>query len=274
MSELPARIEAEIAALADGSLAPERRAHVLARVQASPELMAELEAQRRALGVIQTAAVQAPDSLHARIEALLGPGAHSATGFGQAEPGRRLRRRARAHEWPLFAGALTLAGAAAAALALLLGSGPGSPSLSQAFALTLRPATRPAPQESADRSHLRVAVEGVSFPYLEERFGWRATGTRVDRLGDRRAVTVFYSDSRGRRVGYAILSGPAPPPKGGTVVWQEGVSYRMFDYGGVPVVTWTRGGHACVVSGRGLSAAMLVRLASWSEPGASKRVSS
>jgi hypothetical protein len=49
------------------------------------------------------------------------------------------------------------------------------------------------------------------------------------------------------------------------VAWRGGVAYRLLDEHGVAVVTWLRDGHLCVVSGRGVSSATLLRLASWSE---------
>jgi anti-sigma-K factor RskA len=62
---------AELAALADGSLAPDRRAALEAQVAASPEVAAQLAAQQRAVALAQSAAsqVDAPASLRARIEA-------------------------------------------------------------------------------------------------------------------------------------------------------------------------------------------------------------
>jgi hypothetical protein len=60
----------ELAALADGSLEPERRAALEARVAASPELADRLAEQRRAVALARSAAeaVEAPASLRARIE--------------------------------------------------------------------------------------------------------------------------------------------------------------------------------------------------------------
>ena len=61
---------AELAALADGSLAPERRAELEARVAASPELADLLAEQQRAVALTRSAAaeVEAPAALRARIE--------------------------------------------------------------------------------------------------------------------------------------------------------------------------------------------------------------
>jgi Anti-sigma-K factor rskA len=62
---------AELAALADGSLAPERRAALEAEVAASSELGDRLAEQRRAVALAQSAAaeVEAPAALRARIDA-------------------------------------------------------------------------------------------------------------------------------------------------------------------------------------------------------------
>jgi anti-sigma-K factor RskA len=61
---------AELAALADGSLEPERRSALEARVAASPELAARLAEQERALALFQSAAdeVDAPAGLRRRVE--------------------------------------------------------------------------------------------------------------------------------------------------------------------------------------------------------------
>jgi anti-sigma-K factor RskA len=62
---------AELAALADGSLAPERRAELEARIAGSPELAELLAEQERAVGFARTAAseVEAPAGLRARVNA-------------------------------------------------------------------------------------------------------------------------------------------------------------------------------------------------------------
>jgi anti-sigma-K factor RskA len=69
--EGPSEEIAELAALADGSLAPERRAALEARVAASSELADRLAEQERAVMLTRTAAgtVEAPAALRARIEA-------------------------------------------------------------------------------------------------------------------------------------------------------------------------------------------------------------
>src|SRR5689334_496008 len=62
---------AELAALADGTLPPERQAALEAEVAASPELADRLAEQRRAVTLAQSAAaeIEAPAGLRARVEA-------------------------------------------------------------------------------------------------------------------------------------------------------------------------------------------------------------
>jgi hypothetical protein len=66
---------AELAALADGSVAPERRVALEARIAASPVLADRLAEQERAVALLQGAAdeAQAPAGLHARLEAQRSP---------------------------------------------------------------------------------------------------------------------------------------------------------------------------------------------------------
>ncbi len=219
--------------------------------------------QQRIAELLRSFDAPAPESLHRRIESLV---ASHQSQFAPRSPRRRLRRFS-----PL---GLASAGAVAAAvvavaIAVGLGGAGSSPpvSFSQAAASTLRAATLPAPPESqAHHAQLAVAVDGVPFPYWSERFGWRSSGSRTDRVDGRSITTVFYADSSGQQIGYAILAGtPAPRVGGGVVVWRGGMSYRLLTENGAAVVTWLRDGHLCVVSGRGVSSATLLRLASWSD---------
>ncbi len=252
--------EFELAALADGSLAPERRERALARVSASSELQAALAEQRRAVELTAAVDVRAPESLHREVEAMLAPNRRArGRRRGRAGGGFPARRVGLA-----TAGALALAGVVAIGLI----GGPAGPtrglSVQQAAALTLSPATMPAPAESsANRAELAATVGGVPFPYWKERFGWRGSGARADRVGGRTVTTVFYSNAQGRRIGYAIASGRAPSVSGGTVVHRWGVDYRILSQSGAIVVAWERDGHLCVVAGRGVSARTLLGLASW-----------
>lgn len=281
MSDLPGDIEIELAALADGSLTGKRREGTLERVRESRDLQSELAEQQRVvkLTAAANAKVDAPESLHRRVEAMLAPGAQAA---GHNRASRRSASRWGDTRSPLssrlpglsglrvvLAGVGALAVIAVLAVVGLSGgkSHSGSSSslnVQQTAALTLSGATGPAPSENErDRSQLQVAVDGVAFPYWRERFGWRGIGTRSDVVAGRTVRTVFYANSAGRRVGYAIASGRAPTIAGGTVVRRWGVSYRLLEHAGATVVTWQRGGHLCVMAGRGVSARTLVNLASW-----------
>jgi hypothetical protein len=206
----------------------------------------------RARELIRAAAVPAPARLRARVDALR----------AQAAPRARRRRRLAA------VGAAAAAGATALVLALTLpGDVPGGPTIVQAAALSGRPATQAAPPPwPGDPSRLSAAVEGVAFPDWGA-IRWPATGVRTDVLGDRRVVTVFYA--RGPAVvGYQIVSGQRLPPPVSTDQEIIGETlYRTFRAGGRTIVTWVEGDHTCVVSGRGVPAEVLRKLAAWGAEG-------
>jgi hypothetical protein len=216
--------------------------------------------EQELVDLLRSVGERAPESLHARVRSMVAEREPDHTTVRGALSGMRLRL-----------GALAAAGAAAgAALALALG-GPGSAGLSlgEAAAVTLRPATLPAPAENRSRrGELSAEVEGVAFPYWQDRFHWRSSGSRTDVAGGRHVRTVFYSDGHGHRVGYAIVYGrPAPKVPPGEVRWREGTAYHLATVGSANVVTWQRDGHLCVVAGRGVSPAKLLALASWDDVG-------
>jgi hypothetical protein len=203
--------------------------------------------------------VRAPESLHASVHSLI----DSRTRRGRTSPALGRARRS-APRLALAGGALA---AAVVALVLILqgaSSGP-SPSVRQTAALTTLPATAGAPPKShAGRAQLTAAVDGVTFPYWEDALGWRATGTRTDHVGGRTVTTVFYANRAGAHVGYAIVGGlPAPSAGGGETVLRGGTRYRLLSENGTAVVAWLRAGHMCVIAGRGVDSATLLRLASW-----------
>jgi hypothetical protein len=217
-----------------------------------PENEAEL------LELIRSIDVRAPEDLHRRTEAMI---AQRRSHGRESARGPRLLAGARGRL--AFAGALAVA--ALILVLVLSGGGPTPLRLQDAAALTLRGATMGASAErSRSSTELSAAVDGIPFPYWEERFGWRSSGSRVDRLGGRTIRTVFYRDPGGGRVGYAIVAGtPAPSLRGGIVEWRHGIPYHLLQEGSGQVVAWLREGHLCVVGGRGVSSATLLRLASW-----------
>jgi hypothetical protein len=218
--------------------------------------------QQRIAQLVRSFDAPAPQSLHRRIELLVD---------SHRDSRHRSWRPTHLLTFPVLTGAGATVVVVAIALAIAVGngnSGGATPALSvgQAVAPTLRAATLPAPHESlAHKAQLEAAVDGVPFPYWGERFGWHSTGARADRINGHTVKTVFYTNSGGQRVGYAIFAGAPQPRAGGVVAWRDGVSYRLLDEHGVAVVTWLRAGHLCVVAGRGVSSTTLLRLASWSE---------
>jgi hypothetical protein len=240
------RARADVAALADGSLPAGRRAEVEAMVRESPELRELLRAQRAALTAIRAAAAPAPAGLRARID-------HE-----------RSRVTRRGHRRRLVGGFALAAACAAVILAVVLPAGtPEGPSVAQAASLALRPPTSPAPgQYDSQAVLLDRQVDGLHFPRWASEFGWRATGTRVDRLDGHRAVTVFYVRG-GQRIAYTIVSGRSLPKPGAAAVRRGGTELRKLDVRGRSVVTWQRRGHTCVLSGARVDPRVLLALASW-----------
>jgi hypothetical protein len=241
---------AELAALADGTLAPERRAAVEARVAASPELRELVARQRRAvLASSSVASDPTPASLHAEIE---------------AQVGARRARRGRA--WRLFP-RLALGGgvAALAAVVLVVGlsGGTAGPSVADAAGLAARPATGPAPDRLDDsRAKLAIDVEGVVFPDLARSYGWRPVGVRHDQVDGRNATVVFYA-KEGRQIGYVIVAGDGlPRPSEAQATVSRGVEFQTLRLEGRPAVTWQRLGHTCVLTGEAAPAELLA-LAGW-----------
>lgn len=208
--------------------------------------------------LLRSVDARAPKRLHARVQAMANEHEAAHTTLRGALYGMRLRL-----------GALAAVGAAAgAALALALGgAGTSALSLGEAAAITLRPATLPAPAESqSDGAQLNAGVEGISFPYWEDRFGWRSTGSRTTQVAGRTVHTVFYENGSGQRVGYSIVAGGSPPAMPADEVhWLNGTAYHFSTVAGAKVVTWERDGHLCIVAARGVEPQQLLTLASWDE---------
>ena len=118
--------EAELAALADGSVASDRRAALEAQVAASPALADRLAEQERAVALLRgaEAEVEAPAGLRARLEAQRSP-----------RTGRTPRRLA-------FAGVAAATVAAVAIGVSVFGSGSHGPRYEAALAA---PRSRPEP---------------------------------------------------------------------------------------------------------------------------------
>jgi hypothetical protein len=113
---------------------------------------------------------------------------------------------------------------------------------------------------------LDAALENVPFPNWAEEFGWRATGVRIDRIGGRGTVTVFY-EKNGRRIAYTIVSGDAlDVPSDAEPAGRDGIDLHTLELAGRRVVTWERLGRTCILSGD-LDRPTLLKLAAWKGKG-------
>ena len=248
---------AELSALADGTLDPARRETVEAHISASPELSALYERERRVVTALHQAreSERAPATLRSRIEA--------------SRPTKRARTRRRIAFAGATAGALA---AVALAVVLALPSGaPGGPSVSDAAALAVRGPMQgaPVPDPSNPAARLSQNVGDVYFPNWTDSFHWRAVGARTDELDGRQAVTVFYN-WKGKRLAYTIVASPALAQPAAHTTWRDGTELRTLTTDGRLVVTWRRGNVTCVLSGSGVTAAELQKLAAWKVPAESQ----
>ena len=235
------RLMAELAAAADGTLDPVRRAELDALAAEDPAIAEALDRQMRARALIHGAA----DEVHASL------GLRESLERERERHARGLRRRR--GRW------LSLAVAATAAVALtVVLAASGGPTVEDAAAFSGRPATAAAP--AADGARLRLAQDGIAFPTWEGE-GWRATGTRAGEVGGRPATTVHYVKD-GRAIAYTIVGGePLDAPRGGVDVDAAGTAVRLFDADGRTVATWRQDGHTCVLSGEDVAGEQLAALA-------------
>jgi hypothetical protein len=142
---------AELAALADGSLAPQRRAELDTRVAASSELAEWLGEQQRAVALAQSATngVEAPAALRADIEA------------------QRRARRARRPRHLVLVGVAATAVLAVAVGVAVVRSGTSGERFHAALAATdLVPGARGAATLSKTSSGWRVELNATGLPHL------------------------------------------------------------------------------------------------------------
>jgi len=144
---------AELAALADGTLAPDRRAELEQELEGSPELAALLAEQERAISLTQSAAleVDAPAGLRRRIEA------------------RRRPRRAVPLRSLALAGAAAVAVLAAIVGLRALGNEESGPQFRAALAATeLAPNASGAATLTKTDSGWRIELDATGLPRLED----------------------------------------------------------------------------------------------------------
>jgi hypothetical protein len=142
---------AELAALADGSLAPERRAALEARVATSSELADRLVEQQRAVALAGSAVngVEAPAALRARIDA------------------QRRVRRVRVPRRLVLIGTPAIAALAVAIGVVVIGSGPSSERFHAALARTAQaPGARGEATLTKTTSGWRIELDATGLPRL------------------------------------------------------------------------------------------------------------
>ena len=194
--------ERELAAFADGSLPASERGRIERELSGSPDLRAAVAAQQRVLGAIDAASRErAPSSLRARVWLVQPPVRPRRAGLGVT----------------MASSAIAACAAVVVAIVLLAGGGTVAPTVAQAAVLTDRSPQAGVIEPLVDHGMLpKVRAAGLTFPYWEDRFGFKALGVRYDMLGGRRVTTVFYH--RGlSRVAYEIVWGP--PLRLGSKVW-------------------------------------------------------
>jgi hypothetical protein len=250
------RLTADISALADGSIPPERRRHVEQQIEASNDLRRRFEEERAAADLLRHAREhdRAPESLRRRV-------AHERFARSGQVRSAQVAWRPRT----VASGLAAAAAVAGATVVLLLAGGPTSgPSLAQAAGLATRGALSPGPGVNPrDPRALLQRVGEVDFPNWGYTLGWSVTGQRADRLDSHLAVTVYYS-WRGRAVAYTIVSIPALSQPHAHMVMAGGLRLRVLSLSGRRIVTWRRDGRTCVLSSRDVPAQQLERLAAWS----------
>jgi hypothetical protein len=144
-----------------------------------------------------------------------------------------------------------------------------APSVADASVLGARPALSGVGEaHNGSPTLARPRAAGLRFPYWQDRFGWRAVGSRLDKIGDRRAVTVFYRHD-GELIAYTIVGGtPLRLGRAASAATREGVVFHELGVGSRRVVAWVRGGHTCIVSTTSTNTPTLLQLAAWHRGGA------
>jgi hypothetical protein len=214
----------------------------------------ELAERGRVLIAAAVAETTAPLALRERIEA---------DRARAAKPARSRRLRAL-----LPAGGLVAA--AVVAVVLVVGGGGGAPSVLATAALATGGPVLPAPAEdTSNDAVLKASMQGVPFPYWGDSFQWEAVGARDDKIEDRSAKTVFYDNPKGARAAYTILGGDTiDAPSGAYEKTMNGVKLWITQDKGRRIVTWTRGGHTCVLSAPlAVPEQKLLELAAWKGKG-------
>jgi len=255
---------AAIAGLADGSLDPAAAPAARQRAEADADLRMALTAQERAVTLLRATPVSTPPWLRDR----LADQRSAAPALGRPRAVLRLAPQALRTPAGAAVGVVALVVIAVVVALGLSGGGSSGPTVAQAAAAGSLGPDAPAPRAAREHTLLDLQVQGVAFPSLRRRFGWRAIGTRTQPISGRFARSVFYSKGPST-IAYTVLAAPQLDwPSGSARTVREGVELHTLTTGGRVVVTWRRLGHTCVLSGTGVTAAVLIQLAVWRGGGA------
>jgi len=147
------REHAELAALADGSITPERRAALEARIAASPELATRLAEQEHAVALVRSAVaeVDAPASLRHRVERQ------------RAEPRAFMPRRT-----ALIGAAAAVTAAVVVGLAVLSSDPSGERFHAALAATSLVPAATGEATLTKTSSGWRIDLDATGLPRLDD----------------------------------------------------------------------------------------------------------
>lgn len=234
-----------ITRLVDGSLRDAERPALEAWARQEPAVARQVASQRRVAHELGTGGPAVPPRLAAAVQAQL-------QARDQRGAWRSLRAWAGSVRRPRLAiagGALVALCAAAVILAIGTAATNSAPSITAAAQLAFAPSTGTAPAAQSSRL-LDVSYAGVHYPNYAAQFAVVPTGRRLDRIGGRLALTVFYRLNGGSRLSYTVFSGtPVPLPSDARSVVFDGVPLHVFSTrSGLAVVTLVRFGRTCVLA--------------------------
>jgi hypothetical protein len=234
-----------ITQLVDGTVSDGDRTQAEVWMRERPDVQAAVAAQQRVVAELKSSSPEVPGQLVATVRERV----TDAYGLPLGQEPPRPSRRGLVWRPALLATGVACA-AVAVAIVLATGGGTGGgPSIVRAAQLAYAPATGRAPAVR-DGRFLDVSYRGVTFPNYQGAFGAVPIGRRLDRIGGRPALTVFYRLRDGTRLSYTVFSGRAiPRPREALATIYQGVPLHVFVTGSkLAVVTLVRFGRTCVLA--------------------------
>jgi hypothetical protein len=234
-----------ITRLVDGTASESERAALEAWAAGQPEVGREVEQQRRVARELRTGGPPIPPGLLNHVGERAGIADRHELPVKQARPGLSISGRRAG----LAVAAAVIALVAVVAIAANPFGGGAGPSIDAAAQLAFAPSRSPAPAPKSPRL-LDVSYAGITYPNYAREFGAVPTGKRIDRIGGRPALTVFYRLRDGSRLSYTVFSGkPVALPGAAKEVIFKGVPLRSFSTKSrLTVVTLVRYGRTCVLA--------------------------